>query len=100
MAATCADSLDGGSSNDVLFGGLGGDTFIFDAHMTGVDQVYGFDAFDHLKFANFGFSNLSQVNSLMSQAGDDVVFSAQGETVIFHHTQLATLQNSDIFVFV
>ena len=100
MAAIWSDRVDGGSGNDILFGGLGSDTFAFSANMPGADQVYGLDDFDQIEFAGFGYSSQLEVFSHITQVGADVVFSDQGETITFHHSQLATLQAPDIFVFV
>ena len=100
MAAIWSDRLEGGSGNDILFGGLGSDTFAFSANMPGADQVYGLDIFDRIEFTGFGYSSLLQVFSNISQVGADVVFSDQGETITFHHSELATLEALDIFVFV
>jgi basic membrane lipoprotein Med (substrate-binding protein (PBP1-ABC) superfamily) len=45
-----------------------------------------------LRFEGFGFSTPAQALANMTQQGADVVFSAQGDTIVFHNTQLATLQ--------
>ena len=86
-----ADSLDGGAGNDVLFGGAGADTFRLDLNAPGSDQIYGFESWDALSFANFGYANAAQAASHMTQSGADVVFADRGETVTFHNTSLAVV---------
>jgi Ca2+-binding RTX toxin-like protein len=86
------DTLIGGSGVNSLTGGRGADTFVFDNADNGTTTVYGFEVFDTLKLTGFGFSNASQALANMTQQGANVVFSFQGDTIIFHNTQLATLQ--------
>jgi Ca2+-binding RTX toxin-like protein len=86
------DVLIGGSGVNSLTGGRGADTFVFDNADNATTTVYGFEVFDTLKLTGFGFSNAAQALAAMSQQGANVVFSFQGDTIVFHNTQLATLQ--------
>jgi hypothetical protein len=100
MSSIWSDRLDGGLGNDNLFGGLGGDTFTFNPSLPGTDHVFGVDIFDRVEFSGFGYSNLTQLFSHMSQVNTGVVFSDLGETVTFHHSDLTILQSQGIFMLV
>ena len=93
MAPTWSDVLNGGTGNDKLFGGLGADTFQFQLN-GGIDHISGFEVWDHVQFSGFGYAHATDVLSHMTQVGQDVVFTDQGQTVDFHHTQLAMLQDT------
>ncbi|MDP8996053.1 MAG: DUF4214 domain-containing protein [Pseudomonadota bacterium] len=93
MAPIWSDTLIAGTGNDKLFGGLGADTFQF--HVSnGLNNVYGFQAWDHVQFTGFGYGNTAAALSHITQVGQDAVFIDQGETIIFHHTQLAIFQDT------
>jgi Ca2+-binding RTX toxin-like protein len=87
------DTLTGGSGNDVLTGGRGSDTFEFAAGDASSDTVYGFEMIDTLRLTGFGFSSAAQALAAMTQQGSHVVFSAAGNTITFHDTQISTLQS-------
>ena len=93
MAPIWSDVLNGGPGNDKLFGGLGSDTFQFQTN-GGVDHVYGFEAWDHVQLAGFGYANAAAALSQITQVGQDTVFIDQGESITFHHTLLAMLQDT------
>jgi hypothetical protein len=87
------DVLTGGSGVNSLTGGRGADTFIFNTADNATTTVYGFEVFDTLRFEGFGFASPAAALAAMSQQGANVVFSAQGDTITFHNTQLSTLQS-------
>jgi RTX calcium-binding nonapeptide repeat (4 copies) len=92
--------LSSGQGNDKLFGGFGSDTFQFQLN-GGVDQLSGFEAWDHMQFTGFGYANATEVLNHMTQVGQDVIFADQGQTVNFHHTQLALLHDTaGIFILI
>jgi Ca2+-binding RTX toxin-like protein len=100
MVPAWSDVLSGGTGNDRLFGGLGADTFQFQL-IGGVDQISGFEAWDHVQFTGFGYANAAEVLSHLTQVGQDVVFADQGQIIDFHHTQLAMLHDTaGIFILV
>jgi Ca2+-binding RTX toxin-like protein len=89
---TWKDTLMGSWGNDTLFGGRGSDTFVFAVTASSSDVILGFESIDTLRFIGFRYSNASQALAKMTQSGNDVVFSDQGNTITFQNTQLATLQ--------
>jgi Ca2+-binding RTX toxin-like protein len=100
MALTWSDVLSGGTGNDKLFGGFGADTFQFQLN-GGIDHISGFEAWDHVQFSGFGYANATDILSHMTQVGQDVVFTDQGQIINFHHTQLAMLHDTaGIFIFI
>jgi Ca2+-binding RTX toxin-like protein len=100
MAPTWSDVLSGGPGNDKLFGGLGADTFQFLLN-GGIDHISGFEVWDHVQFAGFGYANATEVLSHMTQVGQDVVFTDQGQIIDFHHTQLAMFNyTTGIFILI
>ena len=100
MAPTWSDVLNGGTGNDKLFGGLGADTFQFQLN-GGIDHISGFEAWDHVQFAGFGYANATDVLSHMTQVGQDVVFTDQGQIINFNHTQFAVLHDTaGIFILI
>jgi hypothetical protein len=99
MSGLWSDRLEGGAGSDILFGGLGRDTFVFDSHSTGADHIYGFESIDRVEFNSFGYLNSSDVLSRITQVGSDVIFDDQGQTITFHHTNVSLLQTADVFVF-
>jgi Ca2+-binding RTX toxin-like protein len=89
------DLLVGAQEHDLLFGGFGADQFEFNASEDGLDEIFGFDAFDTLSFVNFGYADAAEALTHFAQDGADVLFSDQGVDVLFHNTTLATLQDAD-----
>ncbi len=89
--AGMANRLDGGSGNDLLIGGGGADTFVFNRILAGADQIHGFDATDRFVMTNFGYTTAAQALARFSQSGTDVIFVDQGETIRIHDTSLATV---------
>lgn len=88
-SAELNDILDGGAGDDLLVGGLGADTFVFDAAATGSDVVADLDPWDILLFDGYTFADLSEVPELLRQEGDDVIFESSGQTITFLDTQLS-----------
>ncbi len=76
--STAADTLYAGSGNDLLFGGEGADTFVFDS-VFGNDRIVGSDTQDTVRFQ----FNLEASNYTIAQDKQDLVISYQeaGSTV-------------------
>ena len=81
-----------------LFGGFGADRFDFSALEGGSDQVYGFDGFDSLGYADFGYADQAEALTHFTEVGMDLLFSDQGVDIFFHNTTLATIQNADFYL--
>ena len=92
------DTLAGGAGDDDLFGGFGADRFDFSALEGGSDQVYGFDGFDSLGYADFGYADQAEALTHFTEVGMDLLFSDQGVDIFFHNTTLATIQNADFYL--
>lgn len=88
------DILEGGAGNDQMAGGHGNDTYTFRATETGSDQIWGFQAWDTLRFVGFSYADQAAGLAHASQSGSDVIFTDQGETITFHAVQLSALQQA------
>ncbi len=86
-----ADTLAGGAGDNILFGGRGADTFLFDKATPGDDTILGFESWDILNFRGFGYASAPAAASHMTQSAADVVFSDQGETITFRNTALGVV---------
>ena len=98
MLGATDDRLNGGQGNDILFGGLFADTFVFDAAAGGTDQVAGLDRWDRLEFNGFGYAGAAEAVARMRTDGDDVIFADQGVNVIFHDRALSFMDEVTILV--
>lgn len=87
------DVLEGGVGNDILSGGRGSDKFVFDFSSGGTDTIYGFESIDSLQLRGFGYTSAADALAHMTQTGSDVVLNHGANSIIFHDTQLTTLQN-------
>ncbi|ODM49869.1 hypothetical protein A9320_12585 [Ruegeria sp. PBVC088] len=92
------DLLAGGADDDLLFGGVLSDTFQFDASEPGNDQVVGVEAWDMIEFVGFGYGTAAEARANMSQVGNDVVFTDQGETIVYLNTALGEITEDMILV--
>ncbi len=95
-----ANSLNGGGGNDLVYGGLGSDTFVFNTAGFGVDTVQDFATTaaagvnqDFLDFRGSGIANLGAVT--MSQVGADTYLVTSQGTVILQNIIASTLVGSD-----
>jgi Ca2+-binding RTX toxin-like protein len=95
MAAQEGDVFDGGAGNDVLAGGYGRDTFIFNADDPGRDQVLQIDPWDVLVMNGFGYTEATDVKAHMTTFGQDVLFSDQGVEIVFAGTVLSELEGME-----
>ena len=91
-----ADTLDGGAGDNILLGGRGSNTYVFDQLAGGNDQIYGFQGWDVLNLRNFGYADATAATAHMSQTGADVLFQDQGETIAFHNTALSVVTGATI----
>ncbi|MBH1973927.1 MAG: DUF4214 domain-containing protein [Rhodobacteraceae bacterium] len=89
------DLLDAGSGNNVLFGGMLSDTFVFHADTECSDRVIGFESWDVLSFQGFGYDAPSDLAAHLRQDEANVVFSDQGVVVTFEQTALSSVLAAD-----
>lgn len=93
------DRIYGGDGDDTLAGGFGVDEFFFSSTDAGTDSILDFEAWDTLRFANFGYSSVDEVFARMSQDGEDVVF-AHGQVIIrIETTDLSDIREAQIDFF-
>lgn len=91
------DILSGGAGNDVLFGKGGLDTFIFEAGHEQVQVADFQDGQDTLDLTAFGFTDISEVTALMTEADGNVTFALNGDTLVIDNITIAALQDDIAF---
>jgi Ca2+-binding RTX toxin-like protein len=103
-ANTTIDVFDGGGGDDIMTGGLGGDTFVFrfaQGSDTITDFIAGAAAADVVSLAGFGaaFDSFAEVIAAGAQIGADTVFSfGGGQTLTLQNVTLGALNAGD-FIF-
>ena len=101
MRGTGADDrLAGGAGNNLLFGGFGADTFVFDktaGNAGGTQRVADLERWDLIALTGFGYGSAAEAMTHLRQSGDDVVFADQGLHITFADTGLAAFF-ADMFV--
>lgn len=94
-----ADILDGGSGNDVMFGGRGADTFIFDTKDGGQDTILDYSAgVDQIEISggDADFDIAQELLDAASQVGNNVVFDfGNDQTLTLNNVRLDELSASD-----
>ena len=92
------DVLAGGDGDNVLFGGILSDSFIFTPWDDGRHEVAALEAWDQLDFSAFEYNSLTTLRSHFTSAGDDLVFSDQGVDVVLSGVALADLSNDMLMI--
>lgn len=92
------DTLNGGSGENILYGGYLSDTFIFNADTPGSNTVLDYEPWDKLRFDEFGYAAPGDVFAHMTQQGLDVVFDDQGTIVHLLNLALDTMSPDLIIV--
>ncbi|MBN9889838.1 DUF4214 domain-containing protein [Salipiger abyssi] len=90
------DVLDAGDGENVLFGGMLSDTFLFDASRGGTHKVMDLESWDNLRFYGFGYDRDADVRAHMTQVEEDVVFEDQGVTVTLIGIDMADITDDMI----
>lgn len=88
------DRLEAGAGNDLLFGGLGADVFVFDLSDKGNHTVVDLEAWDRIDLQGFGYPTVIEIRAHLTQVGDDVLFSDRGVSVTFVDTALSAMTDS------
>ncbi|HEY6630110.1 MAG TPA: family 16 glycosylhydrolase [Rhizobiaceae bacterium] len=93
--------ITGGLGNDILTGGGGRDTFSFQRG-DGSDVITDFEAGsgpDLVRLADYGFSTFEEVQSAMTQVGDDTHLALSSfETLVFRDTQVSSFNAGDFLL--
>ena len=82
------DRLEAGAGDNLLFGGFGADSFVFDVTAQGHHVVADLEAWDLIELQNFGYFTTDPIRAHLTQVGDDVVFADRGVSVTFVDTTL------------
>ena len=94
--------ITGGLGNDILSGGAGADTFVFQRG-DGSDIITDFRAGtgggDVVRLDDHGFSTFAEVQSAMTQVGDDTHLALSSfETLVFRNTQVSSFAEGDFLL--
>ena len=99
MRGQGGDRLAGGAGDNILFGGIGADTFVFDTSDGGTQVIADMEAWDTVEVDNSSYANANALIASLSQQGDDVVLNDNGTTIRFENTTISDF-DTDMFVFV
>lgn len=97
-----ANVITGGLGNDILSGGAGADTFVFQRG-DGSDIITDFQAGtsggDLIRLDDHGFSTFAEVQSAMTQVGDDTHLALGSfETLVFRNTEVSAFAEGDFLL--
>ncbi|SLN61985.1 DUF4214 domain-containing protein [Pseudooctadecabacter jejudonensis] len=87
------DAIIAGAGNNIVAGGRDADTFIFDIESQGTTTILDFELWDTI-VVDLEITN--DLDSALSQQGDDVVFSANGVEFILMDTDLDDIGEDQI----
>ena len=99
MRGQGGDRLAGGSGDNILFGGIGADTFVFDTTDGGTQVIADMEAWDTVEIDNSSYANVNSLIASLTQDGGDVVLNDNGTTIRFEDTNISQF-DTDMFVFV
>lgn len=91
------DRLDGGAGDNILFGGIGADTFVFDMAGAGTQTVCDMEAWDTVEIANSLYTDTAAAMADLAQQGRDVVLASDEATLVFQGMSLSDF-DADMFV--
>jgi Ca2+-binding RTX toxin-like protein len=90
------DRLEGGPGRNVLVGGIGSDTFVFDRADRGNHAVADLEPWDVIELNGFGYATPAAAMAHMTQTEWGVVFADQGTRILFADTALHQI-TADMF---
>ena len=90
------DRLDGGAGQNVLFGGIGVDSFVFTAPEGGHHAVADIEPWDVIELAGSSHADAAAALAALAPDGDDVTLTDGATTIRFHDTTLDTF-TEDMF---
>ncbi|MEM1100406.1 MAG: DUF4214 domain-containing protein [Pseudomonadota bacterium] len=93
------DRIIAGEGTSVLFGGIGADTFVFDAFTEGDHEVAGFEAWDSVEITTGWGGPIKMADVDVRQVGDDTVVEAGDSRITFLDTEKDVV-TGDAFLFV
>lgn len=92
------DTINGGSGDNTLAGGILADTFVLEPLLSN-SVIVDLEAWDTLDLSAMGFASDAGVRAYFNQQGRDVVFdNSAGTTVLLLNTDLALLSDEMILV--
>ncbi len=77
------DTLIAGAGTNILTGGGGADTFVFDALDDSDNTVTDLTAEDIIRLDGFGYADVTDASQHFAQVGDDVVFEDDDVSILF-----------------
>lgn len=92
------DVLAGNGGDNMLSGGVMSDSFVFSTDAGSSHTVTDLESWDMLDFSAFGYDDADAAIDMMSQSGDDLVFSDQDVTVTLQNTAMADVDPDMIMV--
>jgi len=98
MRGQGGDQLAGGSGDNILFGGIGADTFVFDTADGGTQVIADIEAWDTVEIENSNHANVNALIASLTEEGGDVVLNDNGTTIRFENTTMSQF-DTDMFVF-
>ncbi|WP_339109635.1 DUF4214 domain-containing protein [Thioclava sp. GXIMD4216] len=85
------NQLEGGAGDNILFGGMMADRFVFSADTPGTHLVVDYQPWDCLSFEGFGYQSIEDIRAQFSQEGDDAIFIDQDVEVVLRNTLISEI---------
>ncbi|MGB3244496.1 MAG: DUF4214 domain-containing protein, partial [Sulfitobacter sp.] len=98
MRGQGGDRLEGGAGDNILFGGIGADTFVFNIADGGTQTVVDLEAWDTVEIENSGYADEDALIEGLTQFGSDVLLDDNGTTILFENINRSQI-DSDTFLF-
>lgn len=96
--APSRDVLSGNGGRDVLVGGVGADTFVFNAEDGGDHRVLGLEVWDQIELNGFGYVDTAAAVTQFETVGGDVVFDDGGLRITFEDVEISMFDESLMIV--